>query len=68
LEKRGYAVDIDQEGIDQERLDLEHYARGHELRIDYLRERIDRLTRELRLHEMIRGLAENSQLPEACVA
>jgi hypothetical protein len=51
--------------IEEERLDLKHYARGHELRIDDLRASLDRLTRELRLHEMIRGLAENSQLPEA---
>jgi hypothetical protein len=51
--------------IDEERLDLKHYARGHELRINDLRASIDRLTRELRLHEMIRDLAENNQLPAA---
>jgi len=51
--------------IDEERLDLKHYARGHELRIDDLRASIDRLTRELRLHEMIKGLAEDNRLPEA---
>ena len=60
MEKGGYAMEID-----QERVDLQHYVEGHQQRIDHLRERIDRSTRELRLHEMIRSLAANSQLPEA---
>jgi hypothetical protein len=51
--------------IDQERTDLQHFVEGHQQRIHHLRARIDRSTRELRLHEMIKGLAENSQLPEA---
>jgi hypothetical protein len=56
----GYAMDID-----WERTDLRHYVEGHQQRIDHLRARIDRSTRELRLHEMIRDLADNSQLPDA---
>jgi hypothetical protein len=51
--------------IDRERADLQQYVEGHQQRIDHLRARIDRSTRELHLHEMIRALAENSQLPEA---
>ena len=48
-----------------EQTDLCHYARAHQQRIDHLRARIDRSARELRVHEMIRDLADNSQLPHA---
>jgi hypothetical protein len=48
-----------------EQTDLCHYAEAHQLRIDHLRARIDRSARELRVHEMIRDLANNSQLPHA---
>jgi hypothetical protein len=51
--------------IDRERADLQHYVESHQQRVNYLRARIDRSTQELRLHEMIRVLAENSRLPEA---
>jgi hypothetical protein len=51
--------------IDAEQTDLCHYAEAHQQRIDHLRARIDRSTRELRVHEMIRDLADNSQLPHA---
>jgi hypothetical protein len=37
----------------------------HQQRIDHLKAGIDRSTRELRLHELIRDLAENSKVPEA---
>jgi hypothetical protein len=48
-----------------EQIDLCHYAEAHQQRIDHLRARIDRSARELRVHEMIRDLANNSQLPHA---
>jgi hypothetical protein len=48
-----------------EQIDLCHYAEAHRQRIDHLRARIDRSARELRVHEMIRDLANNSQLPHA---
>ena len=48
--------------IDAEQTDLCHYAQAHQQRIDHLRARIDRSARELRVHEMIRDLADNSQL------
>lgn len=48
-----------------EQTDLCHYAQAHQQRIDHLRARIDRSARELRAHEMIRDLADNSQLPHA---
>jgi hypothetical protein len=48
-----------------EQTDLCHYAEAHQQRIDHLRARIDRSARELRVHEMIRDLANNSQLPHA---
>lgn len=48
-----------------EQADLCHYAQAHQRRIDHLRARIDRSARELRVHEMIRDLADNSQLPHA---
>jgi hypothetical protein len=51
--------------IDAEQTDLCHYAEAHRQRIDHLRARIDRSVRELRVHEMIRDLAGNSQLPHA---
>lgn len=51
--------------IERELVDLQQYVEEHQQRIDHLRARIERSTRELRLHQMIRGLAENSQLPEA---
>jgi hypothetical protein len=51
--------------IDAEQTDLCHYARAHQQRTDHLRTRIDRAARELRVHEMIRDLADNSQLPHA---
>ena len=51
--------------IDAEQTDLCHYAQAHQQRIDHLRARIDRSARELRVHEMIRDLADNSQLPHA---
>jgi hypothetical protein len=56
--------------IDAEQADLCHYAQAHQQRIDHLRARIDRSARELRVHEMIRDLADNSQLPHAmrCLA
>jgi hypothetical protein len=40
-------------------------SEAHQQRIDHLRARIDRSTRELRVHEMIKDLADNSQLPHA---
>lgn len=46
--------------IDRERVVLQHCVDGHQQRVDYLRAGIERLTRELRLHETIRGLAANS--------
>jgi hypothetical protein len=51
--------------IERERADLQQFVKGHQQRIDHLRARIDRSTRELRLHELIRDLAENSKIPEA---
>jgi hypothetical protein len=51
--------------IDAEQTGLCHYAQAHQQRIDHLRARIDRSARELRVHEMIRDLADNSQLPYA---
>jgi hypothetical protein len=51
--------------IDAEQTDLCHYAEAHQQRIDQLRARIDRSARELRVHEMIKDLAGNSQLPYA---
>jgi hypothetical protein len=51
--------------IERELVDLQQHVEEHQQRIDHLRARIERSTRELRLHQMIRGLAENSQLPEA---
>ncbi|HEX4396878.1 MAG TPA: hypothetical protein VH136_04535 [Trebonia sp.] len=51
--------------IDAEQTDLCHYAEAHQQRIDHLRARIDRSMRELRVHETIKGLAGNSQLPYA---
>ena len=51
--------------IDAEQTDLCHYAQAHQQRIDHLRARIDRSARELRVHEMISDLADNSQLPHA---
>lgn len=51
--------------IDAEQTDLCHYAQAHQQRIDHLRARIDRSARELRVHEMIRELVDNSQLPHA---
>jgi hypothetical protein len=51
--------------IDTEQTGLRHYAQAHQQRIDHLRARIDRSARELRVHEMIRDLADNSQLPHA---
>src|SRR5262249_21376770 len=56
----GYAMDID-----AEQTDLRHYANAHQQRIDHLRARIYRSMRELRVHEMIRDLAGDSQLPYA---
>jgi hypothetical protein len=43
---------------DTEQTDLRHYAEAHQQRIDHLRARIDRSTRELRVHEVIRGELE----------
>ena len=51
--------------IDTEQTDLSQYAEAHQQRIDHLRARIDRSTRELRVHEVIRDLADNSALPNA---
>lgn len=51
--------------IDTEQADLRHYAEAHQQRIDHLRARIDRSTRELRVHEVISDLADNSVLPNA---
>lgn len=51
--------------IDTEQTDLCHYARTHQQRIDHLRARIDRSARELRVHETIRDLADNSRLSYA---
>ncbi len=51
--------------IDAEQTDLRHYAEAHQQRINHLRARIDRSTRELRIHETIRDLAGNSLLPKA---
>ena len=48
-----------------EQTDLCHYAQAHQQRIDHLRTRIDRSARELRVHEMIKDLADNSRLPHA---
>jgi len=56
----GYAMDIC-----TEQTDLCHYAEAHQQRIDHLRARIDRSARELRVHEVIRDLADNSALPNA---
>jgi hypothetical protein len=49
---------------ERERQNLQRYARGHRQRIDHLRARIDRAQRELRIHEMISALADDSRLPE----
>lgn len=51
--------------IDAEQNDLRDYAEAHQQRIDRLRARIDRSARELRVHETIRDLAGNGQLPYA---
>lgn len=48
-----------------EQADLCHYAEAHRQRIDHLQARIDRSTRELRVHEVIRDLADNTLLPNA---
>jgi len=48
-----------------EQTDLCRYVEAHRQRIDHLRARIDRSTRELRVHEIIRDLAANSLLPNA---
>ena len=59
-EERGCAMEIERDLID-----LQQYVEEHQRRIEHLRARIERSTRELRIHQMIRGLAENSQLAEA---
>jgi hypothetical protein len=51
--------------IDAEKTDLCHYAEALQQRIDHLRARIDRSMRELLVHEMIKDLADNSELPYA---
>src|SRR4051812_12211870 len=51
--------------IEQERADLQQFVEGHQRRIDHLRARIDRSERELRLHELIKDLADNDKVPEA---
>jgi hypothetical protein len=59
-ERKGHAMDID-----RERIDLQHQAANHQQRVNELELKIDRSSRELRLHVLIRDLAANSLLPEA---
>ena len=51
--------------MERERATLESLVESHQRRVNHLRERIDRSARELRTHEVIRSISENSSLPDA---